>query len=76
MARKANTSSVKTEAGYKLAAYGNQIKNEIKQEKNRANSTHDEQIINARKAKDLALAKAKAKKKAKMAKASKKKNKK
>jgi hypothetical protein len=76
MGRKANTSSVKTEEGYKIAAYGNQIKNEIKLEKNRASIDNDEQIVNARKAKDLALAKAKAKKRAKMAKASKKKNKK
>lgn len=76
MATKANTSSVKTEGGHRLAAYGNQFKNEIKQEKNRANIENNEQVVNARKAKDLALAKAKAKTKAKMAKASKKKNKK
>ena len=76
MARKANTSSVKTEEGYKIAAYGNQLKNEMRQEKNRASIENGEQVVNARKAKDLALTKAKAKKKAKMAKASKKKNKK
>ena len=76
MATKANTSSVKTDKGYKIAAFGNQFKAEMKNETNRSNVGNDEQVINARKGKDLELAKAKAKKKAKMAKASKKKNKK
>ena len=76
MGRKANTSSIKTEEGYKLAAFGNQKKAALKAEYNTANTDNSNPIINARKGKDLALAKAKAKKKAKMAKASKKKNKK
>jgi hypothetical protein len=76
MARKSNTNSIKSEAGYELAALGNTHKAAMQQEKNRTNASQEEQVINARKAKDLALAKAKKKKKAKMAKASKKKNKK
>ncbi len=76
MARSSNSNSIKSEAGDKLAAFGNTYKAAMQKEKNRANVTHEEQVINARKAKDLALAKAKKKKKAKMTKASKKKNKK
>ena len=76
MATKANTSSVKTEKGYKLAAFGNQYKAALKAENTTANTDNSDPVLNARKGKDLALAKAKAKIKAKMAKKSKKKNKK
>lgn len=76
MATKANTSSVKTEKGYKLAAFGNQKKAALKAENETSNTDNSNPVLNARKGKDMSLTKAKAKTKAKMAKASKKKNKK
>ncbi len=72
---RANTSSVDMEDGYKLAHYGKQKMLASQTEFQTTNSDSEEQVINARKAANLALAKAKAKKKAKMAKASRKKNK-
>ena len=73
MSRK-NTSSVDTTEGDKIAKRSREITNAIPVSFD--HKTADEQVINARKGANLALAKAKAKKKAKMAKASKKKNKK
>ena len=76
MATKANTSSVDTKKGEKLAAYAPQklatMKSGYKPEEKKV----DEQIINARKISNLDAAKAKARRKAKLAKASRKKNKK
>jgi hypothetical protein len=69
---RANTSSVDSGNGYKLAHLSSQQKTDLKA----TNSSQDKQIVNAKKASNLAAAKAKAKKKAKLAKASKKKNKK
>jgi len=72
---KANTSSIDTNNGEKLAYYASQQKstnNKFQSKK----SDVSEQVINAKKAQNLATAKAKAKKKAKLAKASRKKNKK
>jgi len=69
---RANTSSVESGNGYKLAHLSSQQKTDNKVSKN----VQDEQIVNAKKASHLAAAKAKAKKKAKLAKASRKKNKK
>ncbi|WP_419769968.1 MAG: hypothetical protein ACNI3C_11610 [Candidatus Marinarcus sp.] len=75
MSKSQNNNSVKSAKGEKLAATANQNKNAVRvgfsQER-----YENEQIVNARKAANLALAKEKAKKKAKMAKASKKRNKK
>jgi len=75
MAKSLNTNSVKSVKAEKIAATANQNKNAVRvgfsQER-----YENEQVVNARKAANLALAKEKAKKKAKMAKASKKKNKK
>lgn len=73
MSRK-NTSSVDTTEGDKIAKRSREIKNAIPVSFD--HKTADEQVVNARKGANLALAKSKAKKKAKMAKASKKKNKK
>ena len=75
MATKANVSSIDTSNGDKLAYYA---KSQLLAEKSphKGKTTESEQIINARKAVNLAKSKAKAKKKAKMAKASRKKNKK
>lgn len=74
MSKSKNNNSVKSSNGEKLAYKSNQNKNAV-----RVGFSQDryenEQVVNARKAANLALAKEKAKKKAKMAKASKKKNK-
>ena len=71
---KANVSSIDTSNGDKLAYYA---KSQQLSEKSphKGKQTDKEQIINAKKADNLAKIKAKAKKKAKMAKASRKKNK-
>ena len=71
-----NTSSVDSGNGHKLAHFASQQKAVQKAQFQSRGADTEEQIINARKAANLALAKAKAKKKAKMAKASRKKNKK
>lgn len=71
---RANTSSVDTTKGEKIARKSNQNKNSVRVGFSQ-NRYENEQVINARKGKNLDLAKSKAKKKAKMAKASKKKNK-
>ena len=75
MATKANVSSIDTTNGDKLAYYA---KSQLLAEKSphKGKTTDKEQVINARKAANLAKSKAKAKKKAKMVKASRKKNKK
>ncbi len=75
MAKSLNTNSVKSVKSEKIAATANQNKNPVKVEFSQ-DRYENEQVVNARKAANLALAKQKAKKKAKMAKASKKKNKK
>ena len=69
---RANTSSIDSGDGYKLAHLSSQQKSDFQIN----SSEKPDQVINARKASNLASAKAKAKKKAKLAKASKKKNKK
>jgi hypothetical protein len=71
---KANTSSVDTTKGDKIAKRmkGNPNPNPISFDQ----KATDEQIINARKGVNVELAKAKAKRRAKLAKAAKKKNKK
>jgi hypothetical protein len=71
-----NTSSVDTTNGDKLAALGSQHKAAMKASFEPNDVEKKEQIINARKAANVAAKKAKAKKRAKMAKASRKKNKK
>ncbi len=71
-----NTSSVDTKNGDKIAAFGTQRTAAIKASFKPKDVEQKEQIVNARKAKNVDLKKAKAKKRAKMAKASKKKNKK
>jgi hypothetical protein len=68
---RANTSSVDSGNGYKLAHLSSQQKLDFQTRK----TTQDEQVINAKKTANLSSAKAKAKKKAKLAKASRKKNK-
>lgn len=73
---KANTSSVDTGKGDKIAARGNQYKAAQKAGFNPKETNEKEQIINAKKGVNLTAKKEKAKKKAKLAKASKKKNKK
>ena len=73
MSRK-NTSSVDTTEGDKIARRSEEITNVKPVSFN--HKMADEQIINARKGANVALAKAKAKKKAKMKKASQKRNKK
>ena len=73
MSRK-NTSSVDTTEGDKIARKSKELKNAVPVSFN--HKMADEQVINARKGVNVALAKAKAKIKAKMKKASKKKNKK
>jgi len=73
---KANTSSVDTKNGDKIAAFGTQQKVAIKASFGPSNTEKKEQVINARKAVNIDAKKAKAKKRAKMAKASRKKNKK
>ncbi len=71
---KANVSSIDTTNGDKIAMYA---KREQLSEKSphKGKNSNEAQIVNARKAANLAKIKAKAKKKAKMAKASRKKNK-
>ncbi|MEA1919857.1 MAG: hypothetical protein U9N52_08465 [Campylobacterota bacterium] len=69
---RANTSSIDSGKGYKLAHLQTQVKSDFQTD----SSNKEDQIINAKKASTLAQAKAKAKKRAKLAKASKKKNKK
>jgi hypothetical protein len=71
-----NTSSVDMANGKKMAYYASQEKAALKGEYHKNTHEQSTQVINARKAANLANAKAKAKKKAKMAKASRKKNKK
>ena len=73
MSRK-NTSSVDTTEGDKIARKSKELKNAIPVSFDHKKA--DEQVVNARKGANVALAKAKAKIKAKMKKASKKKNKK
>ncbi len=75
MATKANVSSIDTTNGDKLAYYAkSQLLSEKSPHKGKVSAK--DQVINARKADNLAAIKAKARKKAKMAKASRKKNKK
>ena len=73
---KANTSSVDTKNGDKIAAFGTQRKAAIKASFGPNDTEKKDQVINARKAGNVEAKKAKAKKRAKMAKDSKKKNKK
>ena len=73
---KANTSSVDTKNGDKIAAFGTQQTAAIKASFGPNDTEKKDQVINARKASNVDAKKAKAKKRAKMAKASKKKNKK
>ena len=73
---KANTSSVDTKNGDKIAAFGTQQTASIKASFGPSDTEKKDQIINARKAGNVEAKRAKAKKRAKMAKASKKKNKK
>ncbi len=75
MSTSTNNSSINEASGAKVAAYANQNKQAMKAGFNPDHKKQDEQIVNARKAANVAQAKAKAKKKAKMAKASRKKNK-
>jgi hypothetical protein len=75
MSKSLNTNSVKSVKSEKIAATANQNKNPVKVDFSQ-DRYENPQVVNARKAANLALAKEKAKKKAKMAKASKKKNKK
>jgi hypothetical protein len=75
MSKSLNTNSVKSVKSEKIAATANQNKNPVKVGFSQ-DRYENEQVVNARKAANLALAREKAKKKAKMAKASKKKNKK
>ena len=70
-----NTSSINEGSGAKIAAYASQYKAAEKAGYNPSEKDQGEQVINARKAANLANARAKARKKAKMAKASRKKNK-
>ena len=74
-----NTSSVDMANGKKMAYYASQEKSAMQAKAGvykKGAITVDQQVVNARKAANMALIKAKAKKKAKMAKASRKKNKK
>ncbi len=71
-----NTSSIDSGSGEKLAALASQQKASIRGEFAVGNKDKEEQVVNARKAVNVAASKAKAKKRAKLAKASKKKNKK
>ncbi len=76
MATKANTSSVDTKEGDKLAAFAAQKTATMKAGYTPEEKSVDGQVINARKLSNLNAAKAKARRKAKLAKASRKKNKK
>lgn len=71
----ANTSSIDTSNGDKLAYYA-KSKQASEKSPHKGKENHEDQVINARKKANLASIKAKARKKAKMAKASRKKNKK
>jgi len=73
---RANTSSVDTENGFKIAHLGKQQKLATLAQFEGKNSNDGEQVINANKKATLSASKAKAKRKAKLAKNSKKKNKK
>lgn len=75
MATKANTSSIDTSNGDKIAYYANAQQQLSEKSTPKGKIAQEEQIVNARKKANLSSAKAKAKKKAKMAKASRKKNK-
>lgn len=75
MAKSQNKNSVKSAGMERIAYQSNQTRNAIKAEFTHSQEQND-QVVNARKAANLAAAKEKAKKKAKMAKASRKKNKK
>lgn len=76
MATKANTSSVDTKDGDKLASLGTQKMSAMRAGYKPKEKSVEGQVINARKAQHLDSAKAKARRKTKLAKASKKKNKK
>jgi len=73
---KANTSSVDTKNGDKIAAFGTQKTAAMRAGFSPDNAEKKDQIINARKGTNVDLKRAKAKIRAKMAKASRKKNKK
>ena len=73
---RANTSSVDTDEGFKIAHMGKQQKLATLAKFEGKGSAINEQIINANKKATLNSAKAKAKRKAKLAKQSRKKNKK
>lgn len=70
-----NTSSVDMANGKKMAYFASQEKAALKSEYHKGVKDAAPQVVNAKKASNLAAAKAKAKKKAKLAKASRKKNK-
>jgi len=72
---RANTSSVDTENGFKIAHLGKQQKLATLAQFKGKNSNNSEQIINANKKATLKSAKSKAKRKAKLAKQSRKNNK-
>jgi len=72
---RANTSSVDTENGFKIAHLGKQQKLATLAQFEGKDSNNGEQVINANKKATLNSAKAKAKRKAKLAKQSRKKNK-
>jgi hypothetical protein len=76
MATKANTSSVDTKDGDKMASLAKQKINAMRAGYTPEEKSVDEQVVNARKAKHLDSAKAKARRKTKLANASRKKNKK
>ena len=73
---RANTNSIDSGSAEKLAYLSTQRKNEIASAFTADGKPQEEQVINARKATNIAKKKALAKKKAKMKKDSKKKNKK
>ncbi len=75
MATKANTSSVDTKEGEKMASLAKQKINAMRAGYKPEEKSVDEQVVNAKKAVHLDSAKAKARRKNKLAKASKKKNK-
>jgi len=70
-----NTSSVDMANGKKMAYLASQEKAALKSGYHKGTKETAQQVVNAKKASNLAAAKAKAKKKAKLAKASRKKNK-
>ena len=73
---RANTSSIDTTNGDKIAQRMNIFKNNLKSGFTPNGTDKNEQVVNARKGANLEAQKAKKKKNAKLAKASKKKNKK